>query len=323
MIDDESLERMLFHARPDTPLRGGQLSEEQESLLHSITGAPKENPHEGNKSTKRLLDYWPVAAMLLLIFALAGTTVSVWPGMTSQALAVTPRVLPTQPIEMKAAELLMGFSKTIEAAESTRSPDVIRYQFWALSFSPDAPPKSMQPQDMTIQYFPEGSKAIQTRALQPRDADGNPIHDSEAYEVDELIFQHTFAEDEPVGLFPKPVADTDWDALLREGEGLEPDTDTAGYFRAVSNVLSEHQLSQAQQSDLVRFLAILPDIQVAGQTVDRLGRSGVSFLTSDGDYQRVLIISPDQGFLAYESIYVGSERTDIPSPAVIDYKAWY
>ena len=49
----------------------------------------------------------------------------------------------------------------------------------------------------------------------------------------------------------------------------------------------------------------------------------MGFVAPDGDYRRMLIISPELGVLAYELVYTGSSRTDVPSPAVIDYKAWY
>ena len=323
MLDDDALDQLLFQARPDTPFRGRQLTGGQEATLRGITDSTEESPGERARSSKQLFERWPLAAALLVALMVIGTSFSVWPGPRSAAMAVTPKVLETQPLAGGAEELLMNLSRSIETADEGSPSSAIRFQFWALTFAPDEPPRSMQPQETRIEDLPDGRRSLETRALQPLGADGELTVDADAYDVNELVFQHIFEKGEAVGLFSKPSVDTEWGALLREGEGLPADANAAGYFRAVSNLLSEHALSRSEQSSLVRFLAALPNIQVEGQTIDRLGRHGVSFSAPDGDYRRMLIVSPELGVLAYETMYTGSQRTDIPSSAVIDYKAWY
>lgn len=83
------------------------------------------------------------------------------------------------------------------------------------------------------------------------------------------------------------------------------------------------EITSLESASVNPGLATLPDIHVEGELIDRLGRPGVGFVAPDGDYRRMLIISPELGVLAYELVYTGSSRTDVPSPAVIDYKAWY
>lgn len=334
MIDDESLERLLFQARADSPLRGSRLSDEQEILLNKITGDPSVdrvvtgNIGNARRNTRkgiewRFLGAWPVAAILVLMVSLVGVTMPLWAGITDSASAVTPRILPTQPVGKEAGELLMEISRGIVASGQIEPLDIVRFQFWALDFSVTEHPLSMQPQETVIQYLHDGRKTLETRALQSRDADGNPVNLPEDYDVEEIIFHHIFGVDEPVGLFPKPTAETDWGTLLREGEGLALNASAADYFRAVSNLRSEYPLSQTEQSGLLNFLSTLPGIRVEGSTVDRLGREGLMFSASEDDYLRVLIVSTESGLLAYESIYMGSERTDVSPPAVIDYRAWY
>lgn len=323
MIDEKPLDRRLFQARPDTPFRGEPLTLEQETLFLSIVGASEAQRRGRPRNSSRRFERLSLAAALLAVLLLLGTALSAWHEPTSPAVAATPRIVQAHSLKGEARELLMDLSQSIGGPGHAVAPHTIRFQFWSLAFSPDAPPKSVQPQEMLVEYLADGRKLLESRALQPRSDDGKPVDDPEAYDVDEMVFRHTFEKDEPVGLFPKPSADAEWGELLREGEGLPANASAAGYFRAVSNLLSEHPLSRSEQSGLLRFLATLSGIRVEGQVVDRLGRPGVSFSAPDGEYRRVLIISPTRGVLAYESLYTGSDRTDIPSPAVIDYKAWH
>ena len=323
MIDDQTLDGRLFRARPDTPLRGGQLTDEQEDLLASITASSEAARTRRTQGSRVMLERWPLAAALLLVLVIVSATVSVWPIRTSPAIAVTPKLLQVQPLRGEAGSLLMDLSVGIAAAADPRPANTVRFQFWALALAPDESSVSMQPQETILEYRPDGGALIDTRALHALGADGSPIDDPEARDAGELIFQHIYKKGEAVGVFSKPTVDTEWGSLLREGERLPADADAAGYFRAVANLLSEHPLSGSEQSELVRFLATLPDIHVEGQLIDRLGRPGVGFVAPDGDYRRMLIISPELGVLAYESVYTGSSRNDVLSPAVIDYKAWY
>ena len=82
-------------------------------------------------------------------------------------------------------------------------------------------------------------------------------------------------------------------------------------------------LSAAQEAALLTHLASVDGVTVDGQVTDRIGRRGIVFSGGDGDYRQMLIVSPENGMLlAIETVYVGQERTDIISPAVIYYAAW-
>lgn len=101
---------------------------------------------------------------------------------------------------------------------------------------------------------------------------------------------------------------------------------TAGdAIREISGILSNYVLSSEQEAAIIGYLATLDTLTVAGETVDRLGRTGIVFSATDrsADFEDLLIIDPQTGkILAAETIYVGSDRTDIASPSVIDYTAW-
>lgn len=323
MIDDDALDGRLFRARPDTPLRGAPLTGEQEELLASIMASAGVARPRRARGSKTVLERWSLAAALLLVLVVVSATVSVWPVQTSHAVAVTPRALQIQPLQGNAENLLLELSESVAAAAEPRPATTIRFEFWGLALSPQGSSVSMQPHETLLDYRSDGSTAVETRALQALAADGSPVDDPDARDAGELVLWHLYKKGEAVGVFSKPSLDTEWGSLLREGERLPADADAAGYFRAVANLLSEHPLSGSEQSELVRFLATLPDIHVEGELIDRLGRPGVGFVAPDGDYRRMLIISPELGVLAYESVYTGSSRTDVPSPAVIDYKAWY
>ena len=88
----------------------------------------------------------------------------------------------------------------------------------------------------------------------------------------------------------------------------------------------EQRLNGTQQVALLNYLAELSDLNVAGPVVDRLGRNGILFTAKSTDragYEEHLIASPDTGqILATETVYIGSGRTDIHSPSVVNYYLW-
>ena len=88
---------------------------------------------------------------------------------------------------------------------------------------------------------------------------------------------------------------------------------------------TEQALVPTQEAALLGYLATLTDIEMVGQTTDRLGRSAFVLSTQrcDGEYADSILISPEQGvILAVETIYTGNSRTDVRSPAVVSYYAW-
>ncbi|MFT4230594.1 MAG: hypothetical protein QM602_09910, partial [Microbacterium sp.] len=116
------------------------------------------------------------------------------------------------------------------------------------------------------------------------------------------------------------------DAYLAQYAGEESPLTAGAAIREISGLLSSIILTTEQETAIIAYLQTLDGLTVAGTVIDRLGREGIAFRTTDrrpGEYQDYLILSPDTGsIIAAETVYIGSERTDITSPSVIDYVAW-
>lgn len=91
-------------------------------------------------------------------------------------------------------------------------------------------------------------------------------------------------------------------------------------------VLLEQRLDSEQISALLTYLSTVPDFEPVGLTSDRLDREAFAYRgrsPQNPDYENYLLVSPDEPrILGIETVYVGDNRPDLPSPAVVDYHAW-
>ena len=94
---------------------------------------------------------------------------------------------------------------------------------------------------------------------------------------------------------------------------------TLRFIGEVERPLGEDIATQLAQ---IRFEAF--DLELAGTTTDRLGHEAYVFETPPSDVDLVdrLLVSPSGHILATETVWVGHDRTDIPSPSVVSYYAW-
>jgi hypothetical protein len=351
MIDDKQLDQMLAAARPALPRRGEDLGAASLALMESImregTGE-RERGSANDESSQAASDpeiaeaprarqrtqarrvYFGLAASILALLVISGIAIGIWPtaGNLAEARAMTPVLLKTTKIDGDSEEVLSELSEALPAQEpddgfQEGAASTVQFQFWALEMSPDAPTTHMQPQRQTLETRSDGTVVLEQVAVGPVNAEGVPVEDPDAPQPGDVIWRQEFRAGEYMYLFKEPTDTADWGAYLREGEGLEPGASTSDYFQAVTDLLSERKLSFGKQSSLVLFLASLPNITVEGDTHDRLGREGVSFSTTEGDWKSVLVISPEFGVIAHERVYLGTDTTYVKAPAVMSYVSWY
>ncbi|MFZ4842986.1 hypothetical protein [Mycetocola saprophilus] len=240
------------------------------------------------------------------------------------ALAATPPLLELTRVSGSAPELLTEMAQM----QRTQPPagDTIRAQMWALntSIAEDGSIESSvtEPQRSETVFAPDGSVHLVLTAAPPfpgQEATGLPKPGTVLVDESFPSGQWEFpAEAGPptsvdeVGAYLAALTD---DPNLSDGQTL----------REIAGILSNFPITRAQEAALLGYLATLDNITVAGQTTDRLGRAGIVFQARDRspDFEDRLIVSPKHGqILAAETLYVGSSRTDIASPSVIDYVAW-
>lgn len=215
-----------------------------------------------------------------------------------------------------------------ESVRTTGRPPgtIMRFQSWALAFDPEArtPPQSITPEEHEIRYLDDGTIQIEIRAGVSYDANGQPLLDPSSA-PGSVLWSETREPGDSMMIFGVPPTDAGEVAAFFEKAGVVADGTSGEYFSAIRLLLAEKSLASEQEAALIEFLATLPDIRVDGSVTDRLGREGISFSTESrapGEYRDTLVLSRSEGFLSYEVTYIGSGRTDIQAPAVIEYTAW-
>jgi hypothetical protein len=205
----------------------------------------------------------------------------------------------------------------------------IDVQTWGLVTSVGAegeavPPPYVAPENMTFTRAPDGAFSQVVVAGTPYDTQGKPVDDpnstppgTELWRTDEAAGEHTF-------LFPDPIPD-DPDELrdLMRGIGFADESSPNEWLSLVNALLLERVLRPDEEAAVLEVLSGL-DLDLAGTTTDRLGREAYVFETPPSDVDLVdrILVSPSGHILAMETVWVGHDRTDIPSPSVVSYYAW-
>lgn len=328
---NDLLSSLLRAADPGTVKRGDPLSERglrELAAYEAREEATARSLRRTLSSSARRSVWWPVplaagGAFLVLLFVAVFAVTSVLRPVP--AVAATPPLLELASVPQSAPELLKEMESMRRTGQSSGS--TIRVQSWALntSIAEDGTVESsvVEPQWSETMFLPDGSVRYRLVTAEPfpgQDDDGLP--EPGTVLVDEVFLPGDWdspVEEEP----PTQVGDVAEYLAALTGE----DTLTAGQaIREISTIVSNTLLTPGQEAALIGYLSTLGGIQVSGSTTDRLGRTGIVFSTTDrdpGQFEDRLIISPSSGrILAAETLYIGSDRTDIASPAVIDYTAW-
>jgi hypothetical protein len=219
----------------------------------------------------------------------------------------------------------MLLSANLKAAEHTST---ITTHSWARSMTvgeDGAIEKStIEPEVRTVEHGRDGSR-IEVRRGEPYDSDGRPIH-VDGYPIGELIWEQDFAPGEFDFVYGEPpTTAAEFGAVLRAPTGAAEFT-TGEYLLELNSMLLQRPITTEQTSAALGFLAGLPDLEVEGTVVDRLGRSGISFATGSrtpGEFvDRVIVSDEGLGILSVETTYVGHDRTDVQAPSVWSYVAF-
>ena len=241
--------------------------------------------------------------------------------------AATPPLLATTSIKSSVQEVIMAAISKLEDTAEPSQVQTINVEMWSLVVTDDGSvPSVVAPEDVTVTRAADGSGTLVSKAGRAYDAEGDPVDDDRAPTPGTLLRDETYGPDDGQYLFLEapPTSPSEVAEYLSTYAGISDDSTAGAYLSAVSQLLMEWDLSAAQERALLSALAELPGLTVAGETTDRLGRDGIVIeAPAEGDYQNLIVVSATTGrILSFETLYVGDDRTDVPSPAVIAYYAW-
>lgn len=330
MTDD--IEDAIRDAKPGASHRTDPVGATGLRLLESIRTQQPQHARSGRQESAhrqrgffgrtRIALVTSTAAALLIVIAFTLTMLQP----TAPAQAATPEPLRTTAASEGAREIAEELSQ-VRAQATDTATRTIRLNEWSLhSYVNDKgeiESSDIEPQWRELTFHPDGTIRLRLVAGEPfagQDTKALPepgtvLEDTTYDDTNPFELSDTY-QNEP------PTDPTLMGGYLARTLGVEKPT-TAEYFNAITGLLSNRPVTSAQEATVLKFIATLPDIKVDGSTTDRLDRPGVVLRTQDGDYAHLLVLSPKTGkFLAAETVYIGSSRTDIPSQSVTSYIAW-
>ncbi len=315
-------ERLIRDAKPaDHPL-----SPRAEADLAKILASNAEDtPDSPGRSSHRQVPWvWAAAAALVIAIVITGINL-IQPG---KAVAATP---PMPTITLTNQDLAATFQelRTRAAAQPDRSAATeIATQWWALGSDVDATgtiiASSVDPRRRVATLGDHGVIRYTEYAIQPYDAAGRPVDDPTAPAPGTQLDTVTVDPDQQIFTDHPPTKAAAFGDYLADHLPLTSSSPTINAFAGIQGLLSERILTPAQYAAFLGYLASLPDIQLLGTSTDRLNRAVLVYAApTEKDHQTLLMLSPDTGQInATEVIYRGTDRTDIPTPAVVEYVAW-
>ena len=321
----------LRAARPGLTHRGEPLSaralaelEQYDLLARTSTRAPATVTSARGRRHRARLVLGSLAMTVVVVIA----ALTVWGNVTPEpAMALTPAPLRIHAVAGTASSRLAAAAQKRRDDDGTPDGTTVRSHQWALesSVADDGTITSQAsvPQRRTLTFGPDGDVTVMARAGAPFPGE---VRDGLPAEGTLLSKDHYAAGhyDNPYNS-PPPTGAGAVGPYFATALGV--DDPTAGdYLRAVGDLLSSRPITAPQEAALLQFLARQPGLRLAGTTTDRLDRAGQVFIARDrrpGEYEDMLVVGPATGkILDLETVYIGHDRTDIPSPATTVYVAW-
>lgn len=203
---------------------------------------------------------------------------------------------------------------------------IVRTATWALDINGSTGETTVVPQLTTLEWAPDGSgksTSVHGVPYDPEDAAANV--GAEISSSGEVSYEIEF---EP-GQFTSPAAEGFGDSRDAVFSALEAywmpaDPDAADIVQAMTTMLGEWTLTNAQESQLLGILGESDGVQSLGTTEDRLGRpvAGLRVVSADGAVSDVVLLSLETGRI------VGVERTNlvendlVRAGAIMSYTLW-
>lgn len=267
-----------------------------------------------------------IAAAVVLVLAIGVASVI----RPQHAYAATPPMLAITPLDTDAPTALRHLADLAASQPDVSAETDIITQWWALATELDETGEVVSSRVTPVRRIstlgPDGLLRYTDYVGQAYDARGNPVDDPDTPAVGTKL--GTVELDSEDHVFPAvpPEVSSKFGPYLTGALPKGSRGPSAHSFAAIAALLGERILTPLQNTALTEYLATLPDLALLGESTDRLGRPVIVFaapINPKTGTQAILMLSTETGRVAAtETIYRGAERTDIPSPAVLEYMAW-
>ncbi|WP_309615127.1 hypothetical protein [Salinibacterium sp.] len=320
----DELERRIRAANPGSIRRGDPLSARAERGLKEILADGPEETGLPVRQWRRPVFVSVAAAVLVFIMA-----VSVFLIAMPRAAMAAPPLLELTPVAGSVSSALERIIMNAQTAPASSSSASIASETWSADLTLD-PAKSetfVQPREIvrTRSESLGGEIIITAGPIRWGSITTKEHPPAPGTELEHQVFEH--------GQFPllftqpPPSNPLEMKAYFARFLGTNATTTTGEYFRGISDLRNEWTLSGTQSAALLTFIQGLPDVELSGETLDRLGRPGLVLSTNSrtgGAFSDLLVVDQNTGvLLAAEQVYLGG-LTDVhlKAPTVLDYIAW-
>lgn len=320
----DDIEQRIRAANASPVRRNSPLSERAKLDLTLIVQEPRASHFaEGRRRTRRTILVSTVAAMAVIALTVLGAVV-----FTPHAAMASPPLLSVTTIDGSVTQILGKLSRAARALPAPTST-VIRAETWSadITVKDRVTTEFVQPSEVVRTRLEDLSGEVVTYASGVRWGSA-PAGVKVPRKGSELTREKYAAGTYPI-LFPvaPPDSSGSYAAYFHQYAGTQADSSPGDYFRAIADLRNDWAFNGPQTGAVLDFVGQLPDVSIAGEVTDRLGRPGVAIQTTTrggGAFRDLLVFDKSTGaLLSAEQIYLGGlkdVRLDFPS--VLDYIAW-
>jgi hypothetical protein len=329
------LERDLRAANPLHSRRTDPLSARAEADLASILASTPAAADaaatvvpiaSAPKKIRRARFAWALSAAAALVVASVITIASLT--VSPPAGVAAPPDLDPVPIDSTLSEVLAEMSANArQLPGDTSLGHIVESEAWYsdITIGEESTTYFVQPQLVHLEWNADYSGFVETRAGEVRW--GDPVDTDGMAEPGELLSRYDYPEPGtfPMG-FPQPppdTADAFRDYIRATYTGFDDATPAASYFAALEDIRGTWPLTGPQAAGALDFIGTLPDVELLGEVVDRLGRTGIAVATETETHRLVLVFDRSTGLLlSAETSYLGGIPDFDYPPGVMGFTAW-
>lgn len=257
-----------------------------------------------------------------------------WSGGNAHAHAATPPLLKMAAVAENPEQVLTRAKQSLNESPGVPAGRRAESEGWYINTELDTsgePVSVVAPQRRIAQWESDLSGRILVTAGEaylPKDGRQYPPPPGTAPTPGTVLSDERYPAGQMPLVFPgEPPTTADRMRAYLEAGGASPSYGAVSYIDSVRTLLDEWTLNDAQQAAVLEVLLGLDEVEVAGNTNDRLDRQSTAIRVRSAaspHLEYLLLIQRDTGRIgALETIYLGGlTELDLPVPSVTAYISW-